>query len=306
MKRIQIFLMLLLFSFLTACNIRINEQAPSLFLSFNYLTGNWKTLEELSSEERKDDPALMENYWEQKETEQTGENLNQQLAGTEYSFHFWSELWELYHKEKLVATGKSLDYFLTDKKHVIVCTWNMMVYPECFIDNQWKPTYTIQAFPKIFDNQVYAIVSSGERSHQLFQWEQLLYSFEAFFPTDVPLLGLEVDENGWRLWYRTIPSEHDGIQHHLIHNGENLNQENKRTDVFELRKIKNQIFYFYQKDGKIWYHLWGKDYETPFEEIVHDHCCRYAGYDIEFREDFFTLYAKKDGRFGYYSVAISS
>ena len=88
MKRIQLFLIILVVSILTACNTRTNEQAPSLSLTFNYLTGNRENLEELSSEARIGELELIENYRMQKEAEQTEEKLNQQLAGTDYSFHF--------------------------------------------------------------------------------------------------------------------------------------------------------------------------------------------------------------------------
>lgn len=125
----------------------------------------------------------------------------------------------------MVATGQNLDYFLTDKKHVIACTLYASNFPACWIDGKWKEADTYQAFPKIFNGEVYALTSSDEMVHQLFQGDDLIYSFYAEVPTAEALLALEVNAQGWWILYRNMVVEPAGIKYHLIHNGENLSQK---------------------------------------------------------------------------------
>lgn len=281
------------------------QKQLSYVLDFQYLTGNWQTMDEIDEGVFSyPDDDFIDRHWEAKIAPLKPENLNKQLAWTDFSFEFGSGGWSLLKKGKLVATGQNLNYFLHDEKHLIACEWDSRIVPVCWIDGEWKEVYTLDAFPKMFNGEVYALISSWESEHSLFQGDRLLYPFKAFFAWDQPLLALEVNAEGWWILYRTMLNEAPWVVYHLIHNGENLSQKAWRTDVFELRSIQGQLFYFYQKEGKIWYHFWGQDYETEFEEIVHDGCCSAGLYSLAFRDDFFTLYAKKNGKFGFYRVDI--
>lgn len=195
-------------------------------LAFQYLTGNWETMDVIDEGVFSyPDYDFIDRHWEAKRAPLKPENLNKQLAGTDFSFEFGSRDWSLLKKGKQVATGQTLDYFLTDKKHLIACTLNASSFPACWIDGKWKEVNTYQAFPKIFDGKVYALSSSDEMLHELLQGEQTIYAFSAYFPTAEPLLALEVNTEGWWILYRDIVLEPAAIKYHLIHNGENISQK---------------------------------------------------------------------------------
>lgn len=133
--------------------------------------------------------------------------------------------------------------------------------------------------------------------HQLFENDRLLYSFSADHPTGEPLLALEANEEGRWISYIALNLEQEKLEFHLIHNRKNLIASEGRTDAFELRQLKGKLFYFYQKDGKIYYSLAGKSYGTPFQEVIHDGCCSAGVFSLRFLGDSFLLYGKKNGRF---------
>lgn len=112
-----------------------------------------------------------------------------------------------------------------DEKHLIACEWDSRIVPACWIDGKWKEADTYEAFPKIFNGEVYALTSSDEMVHQLFQGDDLIYSFYAEVPTAEALLALEVNAQGWWILYRNMVVEPAGIKYHLIHNGENISQK---------------------------------------------------------------------------------
>lgn len=195
-------------------------------LAFQYLTGNWEKMDTIDEGIFSyPDYDFIDRHWEAKRAPLKPENLNKQLAGTDFSFEFGSRDWSLLKKGKQVATGQTLDYFLTDKKHLIACMLNASSFPACWINGKWKEVNTYQAFPKIFDGKVYALSSSDTMLHELLQGEQAIYAFSGYFPTAEPLLALEVNAEGWWILYRDIVLEPAAIKYHLIHNGENISQK---------------------------------------------------------------------------------
>lgn len=312
MKKVWILLLFLVF-FLSACNapnlpestLSKEKKLPKIVqqkLEFEFLTWAWKDLGESEDNLSWKLSSLSKDTNEEESS--VFETIPSQLVGSDYSFHTGEKYWSLYKKDQLLATGTSLDYFLTDKKHLIACTWKGLVYPECFVDDHWEWVYTTTAFPKIFNGKVYHLVTSGERSHTFFEDQTLLFDFEAFGVVSEPLLWLEITQSWSWILYRDHPIWTELFRNELLHNGKNLNKEYGRTDVFELRMINGQLFYFYQKEGKIWYHFWGRDYETDFSDIPHDKCCSYGMYNIIWEDGAFFLYAKQGESYSLFKASV--
>lgn len=280
----------------------------ALPLDFYEITGSWASLRELDQEfySPLDEyfSGEIDRYQRQELNALSDTTIKEALEGSDFSFETSWNKWLLYRKDQLIATGDNLFYFLTDKTHIILCS-KRDAYP-CFIDDAWKAVETTSALPKLFKKKVYYLTTDpNTMTHQLFENDRLLYSFSADHPTGEPLLSLEVNEGGRWISYIALNLEQEKLEFHLVHNRKNLIASEGRTDAFELRQLKGKLFYFYQKDGKIYYSLAGKSYGTPFQEVIHDGCCSAGVFSLRFLGDSFLLYGKKNGRFYWYQVKFS-
>lgn len=263
-----------------------NEDTPSppplqqeqYQLDLTFITGNRATMEDIGDGGMNYEMNLSESYLEE-ESKQLLQKITTGLDGTPYTFSGGGDNRSLWKGKTFLASGNNLISFQKDGERFALCFEDHQPgnFPSCIIDGQLQRIsenyYEAPAYPKFWDGKLYQIRSIDEDHYVLLRDEELLYTFEARMITHDVVYALEVDQSGRRLTYENFFSEQLGPQSYLVHNGEPLNTKNGRTDVFGLKKIKGQIFYFYQKEGKIWYHFGENDIPTEFETIIHDLCC---------------------------------
>jgi hypothetical protein len=84
---------------------------------------------------------------------------------------------------------------------------------------------------------------------------------------------------------------------HIVHNWLDIWEQNNYEDIFWLFNYKNNVLYFFKKNWKIFYNLNWENFDTDYDDIMHDWCCGMGSYNMFFWDWAMLIYAKKDWKY---------
>lgn len=196
-------------------------------------------------------------------------------------------------------SGRDLVHFERQDTTFVLCGGSDNFGSVCSVNGEQKLLgQNFEVFPQFYNGKLWSVVMIDEEQEEygVFEDEKLIYRFQAPFIVSDAVLGLEIDESGWRLTYTKSNPELERMNYHLVHNGIDLTEQNRRDRAFGLTKKRNQIFFFFQKDGKIGYQYGNEQMMLGLEDIVHDACCSVGQWNIVDLPDAMGLVVKKDNK----------
>ena len=106
-----------------------------------------------------------------------------------------------------------------------------------------------------------------------------------------------VNDSGRWLFYRTHNYWQEWIFLHIVHNWLDIWEQNNYEDIFWLFNYKNNVLYFFKKNWKIFYNLNWENFDTDYDDIMHDWCCGMGSYNMFFWDWAMLIYAKKNWKY---------
>jgi hypothetical protein len=113
----------------------------------------------------------------------------------------------------------------------------------------------------------------------------LLYSFNTYFGTHIPVKEYLAWDNHWIL----------GVSSFIIQDGKTLNETMGFEEVFNLYLMNNKPFFFFRKGPRAGISYDGQFLSSYYHEIVHGYCCGLALNNPMVRGNAITFYGNRDG-----------
>jgi hypothetical protein len=248
----------------------------------------------------------------------TFNEIAEQLKGSEYSIDYepilwdvdvnWRQMkWTLNKYWNFVGSGNGFLSYQFDWNHLILCyepylkdkNW---IY--CIID--WKDEFLWYSFnrqytlPKTYKWDIYKVQLIDDMEfpkYWVFVNDDIVYRFEADHPTDTTIQSFIVNDSGRWLFYRTHNYWQEWIFLHIVHNWLDIWEQNNYEDIFWLFNYKDNVLYFFKKNWKIFYNLNWENFDTDYDDIMHDWCCGMGSYNMFFWDWAMLIYAKKDWKY---------
>jgi hypothetical protein len=140
------------------------------------------------------------------------------------------------------------------------------------------------------------VLGLGERTDVQVRDERhnLVYSFETYFGTHIPIQHFQAWERHWIL----------EVSDFVVQDGETLNAQFGFEEVFDWHLIDGQPFYFFRKGPRVGISYNNQFFPAYYNEIIHGYCCGLAlnnpmGYEHTVR-----FFGQRDGVWYYVVVEI--
>lgn len=282
-------------------NTPTSTQSQSPRTTIEFLTGWRSTLNEIDLFKINTEigaEAYLQIQNQDQKTQHLLPNINHKLIPLGYHLSGSKHNRYLFEGNTLLTTGSHIHHFETSERDFILCadTSNNRS-PQCrFKDKRFPLWERWEVWPKYatWKRRSIRLLNEEQGEYWLFADEELLYKFTTFGITTPPILGLEANEEGRRLSYSKGNAELEKEEFFLIHNGHDLIKTHWRDTAFGLTKRKNQIFYFFQQQGKIWYVRGDHKEKLGFEEMIHDSCCSLGMLNTIYLPDFMQAAVQQD------------
>lgn len=122
----------------------------------------------------------------------------------------------------------------------------------------------------------------------------LIFSFETYFGTHIPLERFQAWDNHWTL----------EVSDFMVQDGEILNAKFGFEEIFNSRQIAGQPFFFFRKGPRVGISYAGQFLPVYYHEVIHGYCCGLALNNPAVFENTIRFFGEREGVWYYVVIEI--